>query len=374
MSRKRNVIIAAALSFLVVVSPIGSLPVNAASQVLKEGMSGSEVSSLQKDLRTLGYLSVSPTGYYGSLTTAAVKKLQKDNGLSQDGIAGNNTLKLVKRLIEQKSQSLSSRSISLSVLKEGMSGNEVTLLQKDLKALGYLSVNPTGYYGSLTKSAVIKLQKKYGLSQDGMVGGKTSALIDKLMGRTSSRSGTVSAASTASTASTASASSSKSNQKSNYLAAWFGNVENSFKKGDTAQVYDIRSGRTFNIKRTYGYNHADCETLTAQDTKIMLEIYGGEWSWERRPIIITTNGKKYAASMAGMPHAGVDSAPADAYVKSRSGGYGGGSNLDAVKGNNMNGVFDVHFLNSKTHGTNKVDSNHQKALKEAAEWAEKNGF
>ncbi|NLD46385.1 MAG: peptidoglycan-binding protein, partial [Clostridiaceae bacterium] len=321
MSRKKNVLIAAALSFLVVVSPLCTISASAA-QVLKEGMSGSEVSSLQKDLRTLGYLSVSPTGYYGSLTTAAVKKLQGNNGLHQDGVAGDNTFKLVKRLVEQKSQSLSSRSVSSSVLKEGMSGSEVSSLQKDLKALGYLSVNPTGYYGSLTKSAVKKLQKKYGLSDDGIAGGKTASLIDRLMGRTSSRSADVT---TAAAASTVSASSSKSSQNGNYLVAWFGGVENSFGKGDTAQVYDIRSGRTFNIKRTYGYNHADCETLTAKDTKIMLEIYGGEWSWERRPIIITTNGKKYAASMAGMPHAGVDSASANTYVKSRSGGYGGGS-------------------------------------------------
>jgi len=40
----------------------------------------------------------------------------------------------------------------------------------------------------------------------------------------------------------------------------------------------------------------------------------------------------------------------------------------------MNGVFDVHFLNSKTHGTNRVDENHQKAVREAAEWAAKNKF
>jgi len=43
------------------------------------------------------------------------------------------------------------------------------------------------------------------------------------------------------------------------------------------------------------------------------------------------NGRKMAASMAGMPHAGVDSAPANTYVKSRSGGYGAGDNLDSVK-------------------------------------------
>ena len=38
----------------------------------------------------------------------------------------------------------------------------------------------------------------------------------------------------------------------------------------------------------------------------MKSIYGGDWSWERRPVIITVNGRKLAASMAGMPHAGVE--------------------------------------------------------------------
>jgi peptidoglycan hydrolase-like protein with peptidoglycan-binding domain len=298
---------------------------------------------------------VEPTGYYGSLTKEAVIKLQSKHGLEQDGVAGAKTLSVIKNLLYQ---STATRSSGGSALKEGMSGNSVTSLQQDLKALGYLSVEPTGYYGSLTKEAVIKLQSKHGLEQDGVAGAKTFSTIDRLMGRTS----------TTSTATRGNLSS------KDYLLPWYGNAEKVFSIGSIAQVYDIRTGRTFNIKRTYGYNHADCETLTANDTKIMLEIYGGSWSWERRPIILTVNGRKIAASMAGMPHAGVDSAPANTYVKSRSGGYGGGDNLDAVKGNNMNGVFDVHFLNSKTHGTSRVDSNHQNALKEAANWAEKNGF
>jgi len=38
----------------------------------------------------------------------------------------------------------------------------------------------------------------------------------------------------------------------------------------------------------------------------------------------------------------------------------------------MDGHFDIHFLGSKTHGTNKVDSNHQNAVKKAADWANAN--
>jgi hypothetical protein len=67
-----------------------------------------------------------------------------------------------------------------------------------------------------------------------------------------------------------------------------------------------------------------------------------------------------------MPHAGVDKAPANNYISSRSGGYGRGANLDKIKSNGMSGVIDVHFLNSRTHGTNRVDGKHQAALKAAA--------
>ena len=70
--------------------------------------------------------------------------------------------------------------------------------------------------------------------------------------------------------------------------------------------------------------------------------------------------------MAAMPHAGVDKSPANKFISSRSGGYGRGANLDKIKNNGMSGVVDVHFLNSRTHGTNKVDAKHQKAVKEAA--------
>ncbi|HHV28430.1 MAG TPA: peptidoglycan-binding protein [Clostridium sp.] len=360
MQKKKPALFAVILSFLIICLVMNSSLVFASSGILKEGMSGSQVTELQKDLNTLGYLDASPTGYYGSLTTAAVKKLQGSYGLKQDGIAGTDTFSLIKRLISERTATRSSSSMAL---KEGMSGSSVTALQRDLKALGYLNVDPTGYFGSLTKEAVVKIQAKHGLEQDGIAGRSTLALIDKLMGRSGS-----SASQLTTTATRGGI------EKTNYIYSWFGNAENIFKIGDTAQVYDIKTGRTFDIKRTYGYNHADCETLTAKDTEIMLDIYGGSWSWERRPIIIIVNGRKMAASMAGMPHAGVDSAPANTYVSSRSGGYGGGDNLDAVKNNKMNGVFDVHFLNSKTHGTSKVDKNHQNALKEAAEWAEKNSF
>jgi hypothetical protein len=147
---------------------------------------------------------------------------------------------------------------------------------------------------------------------------------------------------------------------------WWTEANKVFARGSVAKVIDVRTGKSFNIKRTYGGNHADCETLTKEDTKIMKEIWGGSFNWSRRPVIIEINGRYLAASMAGMPHAGLDSKPVNSIVSSRSGGFGRGTNLDTVKNNNMDGHFDVHFKNSRTHGSNRVDPAHQNAIKEAA--------
>ncbi|TYR81663.1 peptidase [Priestia megaterium] len=63
------------------------------SSVLRQGMSGSAVSSLQQKLKSKGFFSAGVTGYYGSITTNAVKAFQRANSLAADGIAGPATLR-----------------------------------------------------------------------------------------------------------------------------------------------------------------------------------------------------------------------------------------------------------------------------------------
>ena len=124
-------------------------------------------------------------------------------------------------------------------------------------------------------------------------------------------------------------------------------------------VEDYNTGKKFKLIRTGGTNHADVEPLTAADTATMKSIWGG-FNWTRRPILVHINGKVYGASMSGMPHAGLDSEPAREYTsKNRSDNYGPGINYDSVKNNDADGHIDIHFLNSKTHGSNKLDTAHQ---------------
>jgi hypothetical protein len=149
------------------------------------------------------------------------------------------------------------------------------------------------------------------------------------------------------------------------LLDWWKTAQNVFARGDIATVKDVYSGKTFKVQRTMGTNHADAEALTIQDTNIIKSIWGG-FSWDRRPVHIYIDGRVLAASMSAMPHAGLDSAPAYAYVKNRSDGYGSGENLDVIKKNGMDGHFDIHFLNSTRHKDGKIDSEHQSTIKIAA--------
>lgn len=60
-------------------------------QTLRKGAQGNDVSGLQNTLRNAGY-QLNPTGIYDDATENAVKQYQKQNKLTVDGIAGDQTL------------------------------------------------------------------------------------------------------------------------------------------------------------------------------------------------------------------------------------------------------------------------------------------
>jgi len=114
-------------------------------------------------------------------------------------------------------------------------------------------------------------------------------------------------------------------------------VDKLFPKGSTAMVVDVDSGISFQVQRRGGTSHVDAQPLTAADTAAMKQAYNGHWSWRRRAVIvILPNERNIAASMAGMPH-----------------GQG------AIPNNDFDGHFCIHFRDSKTHGSHKVDPAHQ---------------
>lgn len=56
------------------------------------GSSGAEVTAIQEKLKERGLFNAGVTGYYGEQTRAAVLKFQKQQGISQTGVAGPATL------------------------------------------------------------------------------------------------------------------------------------------------------------------------------------------------------------------------------------------------------------------------------------------
>ena len=209
------------------------------------------------------------------------------------------------------------------LLKYGMEGQAIEQLQENLNELGYFDTDTTGYFGGITKTAVEKFQEENGLVADGIVGKKTISLLNFKLKPVPVSRGASSAGITE--------------------WSWFGKIKDIISIGTEYKITDVETGKSFNAMRTYGVNHADSETLTQEDTKIMKEIYNNQWSWDRRAIIVDVDGLRLPASMAGMPH-----------------------EEDSIE-NGMAGHFDVHFLGSKTHGSNRVDPGHQEAIRRAKE-------
>ena len=157
-------------------------------RTLRIGSRGWDVKVLQEKLADLNFLTAKHTvGYYDSATAAAVKKVQKANNLKQDGVYG----KLTRRhlwptaLADKDDAEAIEKSTKYDLylgktLKLGASGEEVAYAQMKLKSGGYLLDNGDGVFGESTQKAVLKLQKDYGLKEDGIIGSETWVVIRML--------------------------------------------------------------------------------------------------------------------------------------------------------------------------------------------------
>ena len=125
---------------------------------------------------------------------------------------------------------------------------------------------------------------------------------------------------------------------------WDSDIRSIFPVGKVVTITDVETGIAWQVVRSGGTNHADVQPLTKADIAAMKKVYGGTWSWTRRAVFVTIDGKNYAGSINGMPH--------------------GSGNM--VPDNNFDGHHCLHFTNSRTHGTNKKDADHQEMIKKAA--------
>ena len=282
---------------------------------LRKGATGSAVKDLQTKLKKLGFYNASIDGDYGDTTVAAVKAFQKKYNLTADGVAGSETLKKLDTAYKNADSNTSTDDDSL---RKGATGTAVKTLQTNLKKLGFYTAYVDGSFGATTESAVKAFQRKYGLTADGVAGSATLKKIESAV---------------------ASASSGKITTE---RLDWFNGGKNVIPNGAVFQIKDVSTGLIFSARRQSGGNHMDAEPLTAEDTAILKKINGGTFSWRRRAVLVKYNGHVYAASIYSEPH---------------------GTNT--ILDNNFDGQFCLHFYGSKTHGTDRVDADHQKCVEQA---------
>jgi peptidoglycan hydrolase-like protein with peptidoglycan-binding domain len=202
----------------------GSVIVN--RPILKLGSQGSDVSELQAALKLLGYFSGTVNGFYGESTASAVSRFQQASGLNPDGIAGAatwNRLFPTALTTETPSTSFSKNpptssnhstsgfpvpsslqtqtgnstqshtvtavpnsptvanpqttAVTLPILRQGMRGSAITLLQERLKTLGFFSGTVDGIFGEATHAAVKSAQQHFQLQPDGIVGSGTWSVL-----------------------------------------------------------------------------------------------------------------------------------------------------------------------------------------------------
>lgn len=219
------------------------------------------------------------------------------------------------------------------MLKDGDEGDNVILVQLRLKDLGYFNYKITNYYGPYTTQTVADFQKNNNLPADGVLGPETS---DVLFSNAAIRKPVEERKKIVPKAKAPSVPTGR-------LKDWFSYVLPRFDRGEKIKVYDVATGITYYMVRVGGRNHADVEPATKYDTEQFKKTYDGEWTWERRAVVVKLDGEYIAASTNGFPH-----------------GY------ESIPGNGMTGQVCIHFLNSKTHVRDTTDPLHQAMIMIAA--------
>lgn len=168
---------------------------NQAMALVQQGDRSSEVTFIQQRLQQLGYFQANITGYFGQITKEAVIRFQEAQGLTPDGIVGENTqatlerpqkanqavVKPVQPQTNQVSIKESSEDTQPSLLQIGARGIQVSTLQESLAVAGFSS-GTDGVFDAATHEAVKQFQQAKGLSVDGIVGPQTRAALPAIGG------------------------------------------------------------------------------------------------------------------------------------------------------------------------------------------------
>ena len=172
------------------------------------GQTSDKVQEMQTILADLGYFFDDTDGHFDDATARAIYHFQRDNDIVYDwselgaGHFGPHTRVTIEKAKElhEKGEYVNQTAYLEKLqthddLKEdfvaftdelyvGVKGEGVRILQEELVKLGYLRIEPSGYYGDVTVNAVMRLQMKMGVITSktdhgaGVVGPKTRAALN----------------------------------------------------------------------------------------------------------------------------------------------------------------------------------------------------
>jgi len=92
------------------------------------------------------------------------------------------------------------------------------------------------------------------------------------------------------------------------------------------QIFDIGTGIVYHMSVLSSGNHADVEPVTAWDTFLLLESFGGVMTWNARPVWVTIGDRTFSAAIHSMPH-----------------------DISIIQDNDMDGHVCLHFYGSTQH-------------------------
>ena len=322
-------------------------------QTLKIGSSGELVSALQTRLQALGYYTGAIDGQYGSATAEAVKKFQKANGLTADGVAGSQTLEKLyvsgtavsaatatpkPAATPAPSAATAVVTINAKLLQRGDSGSAVKALQQRLVQLGYLA-SADGIYGSKTVNAVAAFQRNNGLTADGVAGTMTlNRLCSSSAVPASGIAGLPSTNTNQTSTNTSFVAPAASQVK---YANWYNVIRPIARSMPDVVIYDPDSGLHFNLHMFSFGKHADSETPTAADTAILNQMVGVN-TWTPKYVwVIFPDGQVYIGSI-----------------------HSHGHEVDHTPGNDLEGHICLHFprVMSEAEQTGPYAVSHQNEI------------
>ncbi len=141
------------------------------TSLIRQGDRSPEVGDVQARLRSLGIEIDDETGVFGRATHQAVCRFQQQRDILVDGIVGPQTW---SELVEA-SWRLGDRALYLR--HPPMRGDDVSMLQTQLNALGFDAGRQDGIFGRDTDAAVRAFQKEYGVAEDGIFGAISRAAL-----------------------------------------------------------------------------------------------------------------------------------------------------------------------------------------------------